>query len=322
MRLVIGLGSSALRHRPDWLEPRRYGSDLAIAVVAAADAVAAFAEVGHDVVVTHDDGPHAARLAEYQVPGPTVPGWSLDVLGAETEAMIGYLLEQELANRLPGRDVATVITRVLVDRDDLPFAVPSAPIGSVYAERDARRLAALRGWTVAPRDGGWRRIVPAPEPKAIIEAATIRRLVDAGTVVVAGGGGVPVAVDEHGHVAGVEARVDSDLTAALLAEEIGADALVALTDVPAVAVDWDTPFQRSIATATPAQLRSMSFAAGSMAPKIEAACRFVEGTGRVAAIGSIGDITDILAGRNGTLVTPTGSLTYHPRRCAVALAMR
>jgi len=219
--------------------------------------------------------------------------------------MIGYLLEQELMNALPGRPAATLLTQVGVDAADPAFAEPSKPIGPVYDERAGKRLAGERGWALAPDgDGdGVRRVVASPEPRAILELATIRLLIGAGVLVVcAGGGGIPVTITDEGAIHGVEAVVDKDRAAALLAEQLGADALLLLTDVPRVVAGWGTAAPVELDRATPTQLRDMSFAAGSMGPKVEAACRFVERTGGLAAIGALDDAEAILAGRAGTQI--------------------
>jgi carbamate kinase len=233
--------------------------------------------------------------------------------------MIGYMIEDELRDELGGaREVATLLTEVVVDAHDPAFGRPTKPVGPLYDEGEARRLARERGWSVGPDGAGWRRLVPSPEPRRIVELHAIRLLVQAGVVVVcAGGGGVPVVCEAHGGLRGVEAVIDKDLSAALLARDLGADALVMLTDADAVYRAWGTPDARPIVRASPRMLRGMAFAAGSMAPKVEAACRFVERTGgppplfvatgreahpRFAAIGAMADVSAILRGEKGTRV--------------------
>jgi carbamate kinase len=216
--------------------------------------------------------------------------------------MIGYFLVQALRNELPGRDVVALLTQVLVAADDAAFTHPTKPIGPIYTEEEARLLAAERGWTIAPDGPFFRRVVPSPEPQAIVELPAIGHLVDAGAVVVcAGGGGVPVVADGR-RLRGVEAVIDKDLTAALLAEAVGAEKLIMLSDVPYVERGWGTPEAAPIKEATPAELRRLSFAAGSMAPKVEAACRFVEHTGGEAVIGSLAELLEIARNRAGTRV--------------------
>jgi carbamate kinase len=221
--------------------------------------------------------------------------------------MIGYLLEQELSNTLPGRSVATLLTQVIVDSSDPAFVRPSKPIGPPYPEAEARRLAAERGWTIARNGDGWRRVVASPEPRRIVELATIRLLVEAGVLVVcAGGGGIPVVEGPAGELRGVEAVIDKDLAAALLAEGLEASLLLLLTDVDAVYRGRVGEGGERIGETTAAELRRERLPAGSMGPKAEAACRFVERTGGRAAIGALEDAEALAAGRTGTQVLPHG----------------
>jgi len=299
MRVVIALGGNALLRRGEPLEAEVQQRNVA----AAAESLAEVARA-HELVVTHGNGPQVGLLALQAEAYRKVRPYSLDVLGAESEGLIGYLIEREIANRLPGREVATLLTQVEVDADDPAFAAPTKPIGPVYAEAEARELAERLGVAVVPDGAGFRRVVPSPEPRRIRELAAIRLLVEAGVVVVcAGGGGIPVVVAE-GRVHGVEAVIDKDLSASLLAAEIGAAALLLLTDVAAVETGWRTPDARKIREAPPAALRTQSFEAGPMAPKIEAACRFAERTGGYAAIGALAEAAAILEGKAGTAVRP------------------
>jgi carbamate kinase len=286
--------------RGEPLEPDRQRRNVAHA----ADAVAQLARE-HSIVVTHGSGPQVGLLALQSASLPGAAPWPLDVLDAESEGMIGYVIEQELQNRLPGREVVTLLTQVEVDRNDPAFLHPAKPIGPCYAEAQAKALAAERGWHVA-RDGpAWRRVVPSPEPRRIREIAAIELLLSSGAVVVcAGGGGIPVTVLASGAVCGAEAVIDKDLCAALLARELAAQALLLLTDVDAVYTDWGTPHAAPIRQAVPSMLRTFTFEPGSMAPKIEAACRFIECGGERAGIGLLEDAAEILAGRRGTLVRP------------------
>jgi carbamate kinase len=297
-RVVVALGGNALIRRGERAEAATQRANI----VRAVRAVAAVAE-RHEVVVTHGNGPQIGLLALQAEAYRDVAPYPLDVLGAESDGMIGYLLEQELTNALPGRAVATLLTQVSVDTADPAFAAPTKPIGPVYDESAGRRLAAERGWAVAPDGDGVRRVVASPQPRAILELATIRLLLRAGVLVVcAGGGGIPVTVTGEGAIRGVEAVVDKDRAAALLAEELGADTLLLLTDVPRVVADWGTTDAAELDEVTPAQLRGLTFPAGSMGPKVEAACRFAERTGGLAAIGALEDAEAILAGRAGTHV--------------------
>ena len=299
MRLLIALGGNALLRRGEPLEAELQRQNVA----RAADMLAALA-AGHDLVITHGNGPQVGLLALQSAAYREVAPYPLDVLGAESEGMIGYLIEQELGARLPQRNVATLLTQVEVDPADPAFQNPTKPIGPVYDEVSARQLAEVRGWRMAPDCDGFRRVVPSPEPKRILELATIRLLTEAGVIVIcAGGGGIPVVVGASGATRGASAVIDKDLASGLLAEALGVDGFVMLTDVPAVYTGWRTAEPRAIKAATPAQLRDLEFAAGSMGPKVEAACRFVERTGGWAAIGALADGDVIVAGTAGTRVT-------------------
>jgi carbamate kinase len=275
-------------------------------VAVAANALADVARQ-HTLVVTHGNGPQIGILALQSEAVRDARAYPLDVLGAESEGMIGYLLEQQLANALPERQVASLLTEVVVDALDPAFRHPAKPIGPEYTETEARRLAEDRGWNVAPDDGdAWRRVVASPMPRAIAEIGVIRLLLDHGVIVVcAGGGGIPVVVDVHGARHGVEAVIDKDRSAALLARQLGADLLLLLTDVPAVEVDWGSPRARPLRHVTPEELRSFSFAPGSMAPKVDAASWFVATTARRAAIGALTDAAALIEGDAGTVVSPS-----------------
>ena len=271
-------------------------------VVAAARAVGEIARE-HSVVVTHGNGPQVGLLALQSEAVADVPSYPLDVLGAESEGMIGYLLEQEIGCWVPRQRLATLLTQVVVDADDHAFATPTKFVGPVYDEAAIDGIARARGWAVA-RDGNqWRRVVASPEPVHIVELDTIRLLVDHGvTVICVGGGGIPVTLEESGRLRGVEAVIDKDLAAAVLADQLDADALLLLTDVGGIYADWGTPAARRIGSTTPHELRALDLPAGSMGPKAEAACRFVERPGRVAAIGSLGDAPARLRAEAGTVV--------------------
>jgi carbamate kinase len=227
----------------------------------------------------------------------------MDILGAESEGMIGYLIEQTLSNELPGREMATLLTQVEVDAADPAFGAPSKPIGPVYGEIEARVIAGRTQWHFVADGGGFRRAVASPEPRRILEINAIKLLVHAGVLVIcAGGGGIPVMATASGGLRGVEAVIDKDLSAALLAEKIGADAMLLLTDVPAVWTRWPASEGTPIGRTTPAQLRAMTFELGSMAPKVEAACRFAERTRGYVGIGAIDQADAILRSEAGTIV--------------------
>ena len=233
--------------------------------------------------------------------------YPLDVLDAETAGQIGYVLELQLDNYIDDYDTVTVITRVVVDADDPAFESPSKFIGPVYTESEASEVADRHGWTVKPDGERWRRVVPSPEPRRIVQLSAIERLVDASFIVVcAGGGGVPVVEDSDGRHRGIEAVIDKDLASSVLAGDLGVDVLVLATDVDAVYDGYGRPEQRAIARATPEGLRTRGYAAGSMGPKVEAACRFVERTGGTAAIGSLDQVEELLDGRAGTQVRADG----------------
>lgn len=297
MRVVVALGGNALLRPGEAAEAAVQRANLR----AAARGLAALA-AAHTLVITHGNGPQIGWLALQAAAAGGRPD-PLDVLGAESEALIGYLIEQELSPLLPGRELATLLTQVEVDPADAAFRAPSKPIGPLYDEAQAAALARERGYRFAALPGGLRRVVPSPEPCRIRELGAIRRLVEAGVLVIcAGGGGIPVVATAGGGLRGVEAVIDKDLCAALLAEVLAADALLLLTDVAFVYEDWPAPCERPIRSATPAALRARSFAAGSMAPKIEAACRFVERGGGFAAIGALAQAAPVLAGEGGTRV--------------------
>jgi len=303
VRTVVALGGNALLRRG---EPAEAAIQRAH-VLEAASALAVLAAT-EEVVITHGNGPQVGLLALEADAYKAVAPYPLDVLGAESQGMIGYMLAQALRAELPDRDVVALLTQVLVDPDDVGFRQPTKPIGPVYSEHEARELAAERGWTIAPDGAHFRRVVASPEPKGIIELEAIERLVAAGSVVIcAGGGGIPVFADGDG-LHGVEAVIDKDLTAALLAEELGAKRLIVLTDVSCVEHDWGTPAATPIAAATPDELRVLSFASGSMGPKVKAACRFVERTGGEAIIGSLSEVDRVSRGEAGTRITPACAL--------------
>ena len=298
MLVVIALGGNALirRGQPPEVEIQRQNIRLA---------ATAIAEVAreHRVIVTHGNGPQVGLLAMQAEAYKGVKPYPLDVLDAETEGAIGYLIEQELRNQLPEHRVVTLLTQIEVDPCDPAFARPTKPIGAVYSETEARRLARDRGWSVAPDGNVYRRVVPSPEPKRILELPTIRLLVEGGALVVcAGGGGIPVVVTPAGSICGIEAVIDKDFATALLATELQANALLLLTDVDAVYLNWGTPEAQPIQVITPQNLSRYRFAPGSMQPKVEAACRFVEATRGMAGIGKLQDAAEILSGDRGTIL--------------------
>jgi carbamate kinase len=304
MRIVAAVGGNALLERgepPDAGIQQRH-------IRTAIDALAPLAR-SDQLVVTHGNGPQVGLLARESAADLALARpYPLDVLGAQTQGMIGYWLLQGFQNAVPGREIASVITQTLVSVADPAFADPVKFVGPVYPEAEGRRIAAERGWTVKADGDAWRRVVPSPIPLRVVETRLIRQLLGAGVVVIcAGGGGVPVVRNRLGELEGIEAVVDKDSTTGLLAEALDADLLVLLTDVTAVETDYGTPAARSIHRATPTELRALPFPAGSMGPKVKAACRFVELTGGTAAIGALRDAEAILTGKAGTIVTPSGT---------------
>ncbi|MGO8824392.1 MAG: carbamate kinase [Acidimicrobiales bacterium] len=299
MRVVVALGGNAMLERgerPDAeLQQRHVAEAVAALVPLARD---------HELVITHGNGPQVGVLA-IESAGDTALSspYPFDVLGAETQGMIGYWLLQAFENALPGRRVASIVCQTVVDADDPAFANPTKFVGPAFSKDQAQQLASTRSWEVRQDGKWWRRVVASPEPVELVELAVITDLLNDGVMVIcSGGGGIPV-VRHLGVVYGIEAVIDKDRTAALLARSIHANALLILTDVEAVEAGYGTPEAAPIRRATVAELRAVSFPAGSMGPKVEAACRFVEATGGIAAIGDLADAASILEGRAGTTVT-------------------
>ncbi len=300
MRIVIALGGNALLRRGEPLSADNQRENVRTAC-----SQIARISPGNELVIAHGNGPQVGLLALQGAAYTDVPVYPLDVLGAETEGMIGYIIEQELGNLLPFEvPFATLLTQVEVDAADPAFTNPSKPIGPVYSREEAERLASEKGWHIAADGDRFRRVVPSPRPKRIFEIRPIRWLLEKGSVVIcAGGGGIPTVYDQNGHLQGVEAVIDKDLCSALLAEQLEADLLVIATDVDGVYLDWGTPQQRRINEAHPDQLELLGFAAGSMGPKVQAACEFARNTGKAAVIGSLADIEAIVQGRAGSRVS-------------------
>jgi carbamate kinase len=304
VRIVAAVGGNALLERGERPDAEIQQRHIHIAI----DALAPLAR-SDQLVVTHGNGPQVGLLArESAADRALARPYPLDVLGAQTQGMIGYWLLQGFQNAVPGREIASVITQTLVSATDPAFADPAKFVGPVYPEAEARSIAAKRGWTVKADGDLWRRVVASPIPLRVVETRLIRQLLDADVVVIcAGGGGAPVVRNRLGELEGIEAVVDKDATAGLLAEALDADLLVVLTDVAGVETGYGTPGARPIHRATPADLRALQFPPGSMGPKVEAVCRFVELTGGTAAIGSLCDVDAILTGKAGTIVTPSGT---------------
>ena len=303
MRVVAALGGNALLRRGQPMTAENQRANVRIA----ARALLPIA-LEHDLVLTHGNGPQVGLLSLQNAAYLPDEEYPLDILDAETEGMIGYLLEQELGNLLPsGRPMATILTRIAVDPSDPAFSHPTKPIGPVYERAEARRHAADKGWVIAQDGAKWRRVVPSPQPRAILEIGVIDLLVNERVIVIcAGGGGIPVVAIPDGGYVGIEAVIDKDYAGALLATLLHADAFLMLTDVDAAYEGWGTPDARPIREATPEDLERQEFAAGSMGPKVEAACRFVRANSGFAAIGALADAPKMLRREGGTIVAAAG----------------
>ena len=308
MRIVIALGGNALQRRGESLATRVERQNIRVAAQAIAPLVAE-----HSIVIAHGNGPQVGLLALQADAYKDVEPYPLDVLDAATQGMIGYLIQQELRSLLPAEiPVATLLTMIQVDPADPAFNDPTKFVGPIYDHQAADKLAAEKGWTFK-RDGvSWRRVVPSPYPRRILEIEPIAWLADHGAVVIcAGGGGIPTLPPAHpsGEIIGVEAVIDKDFAGELLAEDLNADLFVMATDVDGVYVDWGTPEQRRLDRVTPTELEAFSFPPGSMGPKVTAATRFVRATGRRAVIGPLDGIDRVSSGTTGTNVLPeaTGS---------------
>jgi carbamate kinase len=306
VRVVVALGGNALLRRGQELSAANQRENARAACGHLAPVAAE-----HQLVISHGNGPQVGLLALQASAYTAVEGYPLDVLGAQTEGMIGYVLQQELGNEMPiEKRIATLLTQIEVDHDDPAFSDPTKPIGPLYTDEEAAAFASDKNWEFR-RDGtSMRRVVASPEPKRIFGVEPIEWMLQNGCVVIcAGGGGIPVTyaddpVPAGRRLVGVEAVIDKDLASALLAADLGADVLAIVTDVDAVYTDWGTPQQQAIRRASPDALSTTEFAAGSMGPKVRAACRFVEQTGGLAAIGAIADTAALVRGEAGTVVAP------------------
>lgn len=301
MRVVAALGGNALARRGEPISTAVQRRNLAVA----AGALAPLARE-HELVLTFGDGPQIGHLLLESEADDSAPPSPLDVIGAEAVGMIGYLLEEALLQQDPALRVVTLVTQTMVAEDDPAFDAPSKPIGPMYDEATARELARVRAFTVARDGSGWRRVVPSPEPRGLLEADAVRRLVEERFLVVAsGGGGMPVVLDADRRPHGVEAVVDKDLAAVVLAVAVAADVLLLLTDVDAVYDGFGTPTARRLERLSTAEARQLAddgrLGRGSMLPKVEAAARFAEHGGR-AVIAALADAGEALAGRAGTTV--------------------
>ena len=310
MRIVVALGGNALLKRGEPLTEQNQRENVKVA----ARSLAPLARE-NSLIITHGNGPQVGLLALEAAAVTGVEPYTLDVLNAESEGMIGYMIEQELGNVLP-EDVpfATILTQVEVDPSDPAFQNPSKPIGPQYGQEEAERLARKHGWTVGPDNGKYRRLVASPRPLRIFELRVVEWLVERGVVVICtGGGGIPTMLTADGVLMGVEAVIDKDYAGALLARSLKAEVFLMLTDAEAVWQDWGTEHARAIRRASPDALESLHFAAGSMGPKVEAACDYARATGGRAGIGALEDAVAIISGRAGTLIsTESEGIEYWP----------
>ena len=300
MRILVALGGNALLRRGEPMTAEAQRANVQTAAIALAAIYP-----GNELIITHGNGPQVGLLALQSAAYNPAEIYPLDVLGAETEGMIGYMIEQELGNLLPLEvPFATLLTMVEVDPNDPGFSNPTKFIGPVYSDGDAERLKAEKGWTLKKDGDKWRRVVASPEPKRIFELRPMRWLLEKGTIVIAaGGGGIPTVYEPGRQLHGIEAVIDKDLCSELLARELDVDLFVMATDAEAVFLDWGKPSAKAIRRAPPSTMRDYSFPAGSMGPKVDAACRFAEMTGKRAAIGALKDLLPILHGEGGTTIT-------------------
>ncbi|MDE1315308.1 carbamate kinase [Vibrio aestuarianus] len=296
--VVVALGGNALLRRGEPLEADVQRRNIEVAVKTISEIAKEY-----NVVLVHGNGPQVGLLALQGLEYKKVAPYPLDVLGSETQGMIGYMLMQEFKNMLPERNISCMLTQMTVDPKDPAFADPTKPIGPVYQEAEARELAEKYHWTVKPDGQYFRRVVPSPQPTGIVEHEAITQLIDAGHLVICtGGGGIPVK-RENGKLVGVEAVIDKDMSAAFLAKQLNADAFLILTDADAVYLDWGKPTQHALRSTTPSELANYQFDAGSMGPKIEASCEFIKQGGKVVGIGALQDGLRILEGQAGTNIT-------------------
>jgi carbamate kinase len=300
MRILVALGGNALLRRGEPMTADAQRANVRIA----ATALAAI-HPGNELIITHGNGPQVGLLALQGSAYNPDELYPLDVLGAQTEGMIGYMIEQELGNILPFEvPFATILTMVEVDRDDPAFHNPTKFIGPVYSAADAEKLKADKGWAFKQDGDKWRRVVASPQPKRIFEIRPIKWLLEQGTIVIAaGGGGIPTVYEQGRQLRGIEAVIDKDLCSELLARQLDADVFVMATDADAVFADWGKPTARQFRRASPDAMRAFNFPAGSMGPKVDAACHFAQTTGKRAAIGALKDLADILRGEAGTTIT-------------------
>jgi len=300
MRIVIALGGNALLRRGEPLTFENQRQNIKIACEQIAKVWP-----NNELVIAHGNGPQVGLLALQGAAYTEVPTYPLDVLGAESVGMIGYMIQQELGNLVPfDVPLATILSQVEVDKNDPAFKNPTKPIGPVYSKEEAERLAKEKNWSIAQDGDKYRRVVPSPLPKRIFEIRPVKWLLERGSIVIcAGGGGIPTYYDDQHNLHGVEAVIDKDLCSALLAENLDADLFIIATDVSAAFIDWGKDTQKAIASAHPDAIKEIGFASGSMGPKVQAAINFARYSGKDAVIGSLSDIVDITKGKAGTRIS-------------------
>lgn len=303
MRIVIALGGNALLKRGEPLTAK----NQRLNVRKAAEAIAPLAK-DHELIISHGNGPQVGLLALQSSEYSKNEIFPLDVLGAQTEGMIGYMIEQELGNILPfEQPFASMLTMVEVDRDDPAFNNPTKPIGPGFTRDEANHLMAKKAWKMKQDGKKWRRVVPSPVPKRIFELRPIRWLLDKGTIVICtGGGGIPTVYNKDGNLVGADVVIDKDYAGALLAKELNADMYLMATDTDAVYVNWGQPGAKPLQNVTYDELKQYDFASGSMGPKVISACWFAEKTGNKAVIGSMANLVKMASGKSGTIITPCG----------------
>jgi carbamate kinase len=301
MRIVAAMGGNALLRRGEPMTAENQRRNVRIA----AQALAPLGEK-HELVISHGNGPQVGLLALQAASYREVESYPLDILGAQTEGMIGYLIEQELGNILPfEQPFASILTMVEVDPEDPAFLNPTKFIGPVYSEDEAKALAKKKGWAVKPDGDKWRRVVPSPLPRRIFQIRPIKWLLDKGVIVICtGGGGIPTVYDKNRKLRGAEVVIDKDLASSFLARELNADLYIMATDVKGVYQDWGTPKAKALRHISIGDIDYQDFAAGSMGPKVRAACWFVQKTGKLAAIGALTDLEKIVKGEAGTIFHP------------------
>lgn len=300
MRIVVALGGNALLKRGEPLTSENQRANVRIACEQIAKVYG-----GNQLIITHGNGPQVGLMALQSNAYKAVPMYPLDVLGAESVGMIGYMIQQEMANFVP-KDVslATVITQTEVDPKDPAFQKPSKPVGPVYSKEEADAIAAEKGWTMAQDNDKYRRVVPSPLPTRIFGLKPLKTLIENNYILICGGGGgIPTYYDESGRLCGAEAVIDKDLATALLASSIDADLLIIATDVDGVYLNWGTDQQKAVRAAHPDEIEKIGFASGSMGPKVQAAVNFARNTGKTAVIGELSDIERIVAGEAGTRIS-------------------